>query len=113
VGVRLHEDLDTWQAQIEHSVTAYVRALSAPYLRPLDPDLRPLWPPDKWLARKPELPTFTIDDLKPDTHRVRQLQERMALPLGDTWWKWLVEEEKLAHEEEIRLAEEVASDGQD
>ena len=113
VGVRLHEDLDTWQAQIEHSVTAYVRALSAPYLRPLDPDLRPLWPPDKWLARKPELPTFTIDDLKPDAYRVRQLQERMALPLGDTWWKWLVEEEKLAHEEEIRLAEEVASDGQD
>ncbi len=113
IGVKLAEDLDTWQAQIEHSVTAYVRALSAPYLRPLEPDLRSLWPPDKWLARKPELPTFTIDDLKPDAYRVRQLQERMALPLGDTWWEWLAEEYRLAYEEEAGPAEEVASDGQD
>ena len=112
VGVKLHEDLDTWQEQIEQSVESYTGVLDLPALRPVPEEHRRWWEPE-WLARKPELPTFTIDDLKPDAYRVRQLQERMALPLGDTWWKWLVEEEKLAHEEEIRLAEEVASDGQD
>lgn len=112
VGVKLHEDLDTWQAQIEESVASYTGSLDLPALRPVPEDQRRWWEPE-WLARKPELPTFTIDDLKPDAYRVRQLQERMALPLGDTWWEWLAEEYRLAYEEEAGPAEEVASDGQD
>ena len=112
VGVKLAEDLDTWQAQIEEAVASYVDLLKSPVLQPVPEDLRRWWEP-VWLARKPELPTFTIDDLKPDSYRVRQLQERMALPLGDTWWEWLAEEYRLAYEEEAGPAEEVASDGQD
>ena len=112
VGVKLAEDLDTWQAQIEEAVASYVDLLKSPVLQPVPEDMRPYWEPE-WLARKPELPTFTIDDLKPDAYRVRQLQERMALPLGDTWWEWLAEEYRLAYEEEAGPAEEVASDGQD
>lgn len=112
VGVKLAEDLETWQTQIEEAVASYVDLVNSPVLQPVDEDMRPYWEP-VWLARKPELPTFTIDDLKPDAYRVRQLQERMALPLGDTWWEWLAEEYRLAYEEEAGLAEEVASDGQD
>jgi hypothetical protein len=111
VGVKLHEDLETWQAQIEQSATPYTALLSLPFLEAIPEDQRRWWEPE-WLARKPELPSFTIGDLKPDPKRVRQLQERMALPLGDTWWKWLVEEEELVITEEERLAEEVARNGQ-
>lgn len=111
IGVKLYEDLETWQAEIDASVTSYAKLLELPSLAPVSEEERGTWE-TKWLGRKPELPAFTIRELQPDPGRVRQLKERLALPLGDTWWEWLEEEFDRIDAEEDKPAEGERPDGE-
>ena len=99
IGVKVHEDMETWQAEIEDAVGGYTDSLKQH---------------EKWLGWIAS--PFTMDDLAPNPKRVRQLQERMALPLGDSWWDWLDEnareDSRLIHEDEDRLETEVEPNGQ-
>jgi len=123
ISVKLHEDLETWQAQIEVYAESYAAKVSLPFLKPVEGDLR-RWQEPEWLARKPELPAFTIEDLKPDPKRVEHLRQRMGLYLGEEWYsycsEWLSEECELIDQDEDRavdeedgMAEEVVADGPD
>lgn len=115
IGVKLHEDLEAYMEVIEVMASGYAARINLPVLKPVEAGLRDLWEP-KWLARKPELPAFTIEDLKPDPKRVEHLKQRMGLYLGSEWLdhclKWLDDENELIDQEEDQEPEEVAQDGE-
>lgn len=115
IGVKLHEDLEVYLKAVEEAASHYAATISLPTLEPIKAEYRDFWEP-KWLARKPELPAFTIEDLKPDPKRVEHLKQRMGLYLGSEWWdhcvKWLDDENQLIDQEEDQEPEEVAQDGE-
>jgi hypothetical protein len=117
VGFKLDEDLEVWMKQIEKSVSQYKGLLELPVLQPLDTEReRAHWAAQEpeWLKRKPELPSFTIDDLKPDPEHVQHLKERMSIALGEDCYKvfrtWLLERGQEIENTEGKLAEEVSQD---
>lgn len=111
IGVKLYEDLETWQAEIDASVTSYANLLELPSSVSVSEEERGKWETN-WQDRRPEMPPFTLKDLQPDPHRVQQLKERLSLPLGDAWWEWLEEEFGLIDAEEDKPAEEERPDGE-
>jgi len=114
IGVKLHEDLEAWLEAINEAVASYQEILESNALKPL-PELR------KHLKKirpgveevRPDLPPFTIDDLKPDRRHVQHLKERMAMALtAEEHWEafteWLRERCEEIDETEDVLAEEVS-----
>ncbi len=85
IGVQLYERLDAWQKEIDEAIEGYASVAGLPCLQPVPDEERQHWAPE-WLARKFPTPLLPLHGLKPDGQRVRQLQERMARPLGDAWW---------------------------
>jgi hypothetical protein len=114
VGVKLHEDLEEWLADIQEEVASYTDMLSADGLNP-PPHLKEHF--EKYRpeveAVRPDLPTFTIEDLKPDRRHVQHLKERMAMALTaeeqfEAFSEWLTERSEEIDEIEDSLAEEVS-----
>lgn len=116
IGVNLTEDLQTWYAEIVEAVEGYQELLSAGVIQPLEPDLRRYLDKTE-LERHPELPAFTIDDLRPDPKEIQHLKERMGLVLGEDWeevyWEWMKGQTERIDAEEDSQAEEVEPCGQD
>ncbi len=115
IGVKLHEDLEVYLKAIEEVANQYVATISLPILKPVKAESRAFWEP-KWLARKPELPAFAIEGLRPDPKRVEYLKQRMGLHLGKEWWdhcvRWMKEERKRIEQEEDQELEEVTQNGE-
>jgi hypothetical protein len=107
IGVKLHEDLEAWLAEIKEAVEHYNEQLESPGVKP---------PPDRmerFEELRPDLPPFTIEDLKPDRRHVQHLKERMAMALTAedqfaTFDEWLRERCAEIDETEDALAEEVS-----
>lgn len=116
IGVNLTEDLQVWYGEIAAAVEGYQELLSAGVIQPLEPDLRRYLDKTE-LERHPELPAFTIDDLKPAPQEIQHLRERIALTLGEGWEtvhdEWMKRQTQLIDEEEDSQAEEVEPCGQD
>lgn len=109
VGVKLHEDLEEWLADIQEDVANYQELLEDPGVKPPPGRL------ERFEALRPDLPSFTIDDLRPDPQQIQHLRERMAMALTakehlQTFIGWLEELVKEIDETEDRPAEEVGGD---
>lgn len=114
VGVNLHEDMQEWLADIQEEVATYADMLSAEGLNP-PPHLKEHFEKHRpeVEAVRPDLPTFTIEDLKPDRRHVQHLKERMAIALTaeeqfEAFSQWLRERCEEIDETEDSLAEEVS-----
>lgn len=116
IGVNLTEDLQVWYGEIVEAVEGYQELLSAGVIQPLEPDVRRSLNQEE-LERHPELPAFTIDDLRPDPKEIQHLKERMGLVLGEDWeevyWEWMKGQTERIDAEEDSQAEEVEPCGQD
>jgi len=118
IGVKLDEDMEAWTEGFAREVSLYKSTLELPTLRPVRREYRRAWREEpEWLERKPELPSFTIDDLKPDPKHVQHLKERMSLPLDKEadriFNEWFAERCEEIDTTEDRLAEEVRESASD
>jgi hypothetical protein len=108
VGVKLHEDLEEWLAEIKEEVAIYRNTLELGVLQPLPENVA-----ERLKKSRPDLPPFTIEDLKPDRRHVQHLKERMAIALTaeeqfEAFSQWLRERCEEIDETEDSLAEEVS-----
>lgn len=108
IGVKLHEDLEEWLADIQEEVAGYRNILELGVLKPLPEGVA-----ERLRKSRPELPPFTVDDLKPDRRHVQHLKERMAMALtaeehAEAFSQWLGERCEEIDETEDALAEEVS-----
>ena len=104
IGVQLGEDLDQWTEELQATLGLYNL-----YAAPLEPEneidkrlpsLRRLDP----LAGLPKLPRLKIGKLKPTASSMAYYRERMAMALGDDWWREGMETLDFQAQEEDSLA---------
>jgi len=119
-GVKLHEDLEAWLADTQEAVSRYQELLKKDALQSLPMSLRGGLPERAQIREglRPDLPAFTIDDLKPDPQQIEHLKERMALALTEedyyqAFRGWMAERCAEIDETEDKLAEEVAANGEE
>lgn len=108
IGVKLHEDLEEWLADIQEEVARYRNTLELGIFQPLSGHVA-----ERLNKSRPDLPPFTIEDLKPDRRHVQHLKERMAMALTaedqfEAFSQWLRERCEEIDETEDVLAEEVS-----
>ncbi len=119
-GVKLHEDLEAWLADTQKAVRQYQELIKEDALQSLPRPLREALPERAQIREglRPDLPAFTIDDLKPDPQQIEHLKERMALALTEedyyqAFRGWMAERCAEIDETEDKLAEEVAANGEE
>ena len=104
VGVPMVEDLEEWREAIETDVELYnLLCSSKSYFAEAGPP---------YYLGMPELKKLKIGRLKPTARSLRYYRERMAMALGDNWWKEAIESLDFEEPEAESLAEELKQDFQ-
>jgi len=104
IGVQLGEDLDQWTEELQATLGLY-----NVYAAPLEPEneidkrLPSLLDPPYYLGL-PKLPRLKIGKLKPTASSMAYYRERMAMALGDDWWREGMETLDFQAQEEDSLA---------
>jgi len=107
IGVQLGEDLDQWTEELQATLGLYNL-----YAAPLEPEneidkrLPSLLDP---LAGLPKLPRLKIGKLKPTASSMAYYRERMAMALGDDWWREGMDTLDFQAQEEDSLAATAAT----
>ena len=103
IGVPMLEDLEDWYDDIQLHVNHYNG-----YLTPKSEWVRP-----PYYLGMPELKGLKIGKLKPTARSLQYYRERMAMALGDDWWKEAMESLDLRATEPGSLAEEAGQELQE
>jgi len=104
IGVQLGEDLEQWTEELQATLGLY-----NVYAAPLEPEneidkrLPSLLDPPYYLGL-PKLPRLKIGKLKPTASSMAYYRERMAMALGDDWWREGMETLDFQAQEEDSLA---------
>ncbi len=107
IGVQLGEDLDQWTEELQATLDLY-----NVYAAPLEPEneidkrLPSLLNPYLGL---PKLPRLKIGKLKPTASSMAYYRERMAMALGDDWWREGMDTLDFQAQEEDSLAATTAT----
>jgi len=112
IEVDLGEDLDQW-LEILRATLEYYNGYAAPIDLGEDrPEpFRTIKPP--YYLGQPELPRLKIGKLKPTAKSLRYYEERMAMALGDDWWREAIESLDFETDEEDSLAGDLLKDLED
>lgn len=112
IGVQLGEDLDQWTEELQATLGLYNL-----YAAPLEPEneidkrLPSLLDPPYYLGlpKLPKLPRLKIGKLKPTASSMAYYRERMAMALGDDWWREGMDTLDFQAQEEDSLAATAAT----
>lgn len=97
IGVPMLEDLEDWYDDIQRHVKLYNG-----YLTPKNEWVRP-----PYYLGMPELRGLKIGKLKPTARSLQYYRERMAMALGDDWWREALDSLDFQEPEADSLAEEL------
>lgn len=107
-GVELGEDLERWLEELQATVTAYNTYFTSTELARIEDEVIEISPP--YYLGLPKLPQLKIGRLKPTASSLAYYKDRMAMALGEDWWKEAIETLDFKAQEEDSLAAALIKD---
>jgi len=107
-GVELGEDLERWLEELQAIVAAYNSYFTSTEIAKVGDESIQIHPP--YYLGMPKLPQLKIGRLKPTAASLAYYKDRMAMALGDDWWKEAIETLDFKAQEEDSLAAALIKD---
>ncbi len=107
-GVELGEDLDQWLEELQPLVSVYNAYFTSTEIAKVGDESIQIHPP--YYLGMPKLPQLKIGRLKPTAASLAYYKDRMAMALGDAWWKEAIETLDFKAQEEDSLAAALIKD---